>query len=417
MIRYSEFLWDIFTYIFKGSKLYALWTLGLLTLVGIGVYAYLQQLEQGFVVTNMTQQVIWGAYIANFTYLVGVAAAAVLLVYPSYIYHKKETKEVVLMGELLAVSAILMCLLFITVDLGRPDHFWHILPIVGKLNFPRSILAWDVVVLNVYLLLNMHIPGYLLYRRYIGKDPASRSYMPFVYLSIIWAISIHTVTAFLYVGLGGRPYWNSAILAPRFLVSAFASGPALLLIIFKTVAAFTNFKVQSDVFSYLKKVLIYALIANLFLLGCEVYKEFYTASLHAISIKYLFFGIHGHGLLRPYIWSAIAMEVLALAVLFLSLLKAEFDQWKYMRVVCVFVIIGIWIEKGMGLLIPGFIPTPLGDVVEYTPSMIEFFVCLGIWSFGLLIFTLMAKVAIAIELGTLSHRNNRRNLESYSVPL
>ena len=399
MISYIRFWIRMGLWTLKGNTTYYLWVGFLGCLILLGASHYWVQFTQGFIATNISQQVSWGAYIANFTYLVGVAAAAVLLVFPSYVYHKKEIKEVVLLGELLSVSAILMCLLFISVDLGRPDHFWHIFPVIGKLNFPSSILAWDVVVLNIYLILNLYVPGYLLWKKYSGTTPTDKTYLPFVYVSILWAISIHTVTAFLYVGLGGRAYWNAAILAPRFLVSAFAGGPALLILIFKAINAFSDFKVQEAVFEYLKKVFLYAMLANLFLLGCEVYKEFYTASLHVASIQYLFFGLHGHHMLVPYIWSALGMEVIAIVILLFPVFR---NQWKYLAMACVFAIIGIWVEKGMGLLIPGFVPSSLGDIVEYTPSIHEFFICLGIWACGALAYTLMAKVSIAIQLGHLS---------------
>lgn len=398
MSSYVRFWFRLIFYAFKGNSLYYRWMGFLSFLIILGGIAYLNQLLNGFIVTNMSQHVSWGAYIANFTYLVGVAAAAVLLVFPSYVYHAEEIKKVVILGELLAVSAIIMCLLFITVDLGRPDRFWHIIPFLGKLNFPSSILAWDVVVLNIYLLLNLYVPGYLLYKKYKGKEPTTSYYLPFAYLSIVWAISIHTVTAFLYVGLGGRPYWNSAILAPRFLVSAFVSGSALLLIIFDLIRHFSEFKINEYVFQYLKKVLIYAMFINFFLMGCEVYKEFYTASLHLASLRYLFWGLHGHDMLRPYIWSAIIMEVCALIFLLVPRLQ---ENWKILRLSCFFAIIGIWIEKGMGLIVPGFVPSPLGDIVEYTPSFTEFFVCLGIWACGALTYTLFARILIAIEQGKL----------------
>ncbi|MBI2026971.1 MAG: polysulfide reductase NrfD [Deltaproteobacteria bacterium] len=390
----------MFSYALKGDSFYYLWVLLLLSLSVGGVIAYSHQLSQGFIVTNMSNHVSWGAYIANFTYLVGIAAAAVLLVLPTYVHGNKDIKEVVLIGELLALCAIIMCLLFILVDLGRPDHFWHIIPFVGKLNFPTSILAWDVVVLNGYLVINLFIPGYLLYKEYLGQEPSKKLYLPFIYISIVWAISIHTVTAFLYVGFGGKPYWNSAILAPRFLISAFTCGPALLILLFQVLSKFTSLEVKSSVFKYLKSIMIYALISNLFLLGCELYKEFYTDSLHTASVKYLFFGLHGHNMLVPYIRTGLALEGIALFIILVPRLR---NTLFLLNTACFFIIIGIWIEKGMGLLIPGFIPSALGDIVEYTPSKIEFFVCLGVWSFGALIFTVISKVAIAIQTGKLRY--------------
>ena len=398
MHKYTVFWLRMFRCGLTGNTHYFLW-LGLLGVLSLlGLYSYGAQFTQGFTVTNLSDQVSWGAYIANFTFLVGVAAAAVLLVVPSYLYKNKDIKKVVLLGEILAFVAMIMCLLFIVVDLGRPDRFLHILPYLGKLNFPQSILAWDVIALNGYLFLNNFIPGYLLYMKYLGKEPKAKYYLPFVFISIVWAISIHTVTAFLYSGLGGRPYWNAAILAPRFIVSAFAGGPALLMLIFQTSRRFTEMKIPEAVFDYLKRIMTYTMLINLFLLGCEVFKEFYTDSTHVLSARYLFFGIHGHRMLVPYIWSAILMELFAIFVLLTPYLR---NNWKFMRVACVTAFVGIWVEKGMGLIVPGFIPTPLGDLVEYTPSTIEILVSLGIWSFGALIFTMMGKVVIAIETGEL----------------
>jgi len=398
MHKYTVFWLRMFRCALTGNTHYFLW-LGLLGVLSLlGLYYYGAQFTQGFTVTNLSDQVSWGAYIANFTFLVGVAAAAVLLVIPSYLYKNEDIKKVVLLGEILAFVAMIMCLLFIVVDLGRPDRFLHILPYLGKLNFPQSILAWDVLALNGYLFLNNFIPGYLLYMKYLGKEPNAKYYLPFVFISIVWAISIHTVTAFLYSGLGGRPFWNTAILAPRFIVSAFVAGPALLMLIFQTSRRFTEMKIPEAVFDYLKRIMTYTMLINLFLLGCEVFKEFYTDSTHVLSARYLFFGIHGHQMLVPYIWSAILMELFAIFVLLTPNLR---NNWKFMSVACVMAFVGIWVEKGMGLIVPGFIPTPLGDLVEYTPSMIEILVSLGIWAFGALIFTMMGKVVIAIETGEL----------------
>ena len=397
MRNYSIYWGRMFRCVLTGSPKYFLWVGFLSILVIAGIISYSEQFRYGLQVSNMSDWVNWGAYIANFTFLVGIAAAAVLLVVPTYIYHRKDVKEVVLVGELLAFSAIIMCLLFITVDLGRPDRFWHVLPFWGNLNFPISVLAWDVVVLTGYLFLNLHIPGYLLYKRYQGKEPSKYLYLPFV--SIGWAISIHTVTAFLYSGLAGRPFWNSAILAPRFLVSAFASGPAIMLIIFQVIKHVTKFNVQDTVLDLLKNIVKWVIPINLFFLGCEVFKEFYTNTTHVASAKYLFLGLHGKHLLVPYIWTAILFSITAGCIFAIPKLR---KNNKLVSLGAVLTVLGVWIEKGMGLIIPGFIPSSLGDLHEYTPSINEFFVCLGIWSLGTLLFTLLAKVSIAIQLGDLN---------------
>ena len=398
MIAYFRYCVAMYRCAFVGSPRYYAWLILLIVGVLLGASAYWKQLQNGLILTHLSDQVSWGAYIANFTYLVGVAAASVLLVVPTYVYKRQDLKEVVLIGELLAVSAIVACLSFVIVDLGRPDRMIHMIPGLGRLNFPRSILAWDVLVLSGYLALNLHVPGYLLYAHYRGKTPSRRYYLPLVFLSIAWAISIHTVTAFLYSGFGGRPFWNTAILAPRFLVSAFASGPALLTIAFRIISLSGTYPIKETVFNYLRTVMTFTLPLNFFLLGCEVFLEFYTDSAHTASARYLYFGLHGHHMLTPYIWSGIAMEILAMVILFVPRLRASKALILLASVSCA---VGVWIEKGMGLIIPGFIPSPAGDLVEYSPSATEFWICVGIWSLGATIFTVFSKVALAIKSGRL----------------
>lgn len=379
--------------VLTGSRQYFLWLLFLLCVTSVGIACYVYQMSHGFIVTNLDDNIPWGAYIANFTYIVGLAAAAVMLVIPAYVYKMEEIKEIVVIGELFAVASMVMCLLFVTVDLGRPDRFWHLIPYLGRLNLPESMLAWDVVVLMGYLLINLHIPGYALWQKYRGFKPKKIFYLPFVFLSMFWAISIHTVTAFLYSGFGGRPFWNSAIVAPRFLASAFAVGPCFIIIVLQLVEKYFGFHVSGGAYRLLKRIVAVTLILNLFLFGCEVFKEFYTDSLHTSSATYLFFGLEGHSLLVPYMWISIVFNVMATVIFATSLSRHR----RFVNMACVMAIVGIWVEKGMGLIIPGFIPSPLGQISEYTPSLIEIGVCAGIWAMGAFVLTLLLKGAMPIE--------------------
>ena len=389
MKRYLTFLSDCFRLSFVGDWRYHLWMTVLTLLALTGLYAYCQQLVNGLITTGMTDQVSWGLYIANFTYLVGLAAAAAMLVIPVYIYRNMHLHDVVIFGELLAVAVIIMCLLFVMADLGRPDRFMHLL---WRFNFPISMLTWDVIALNGYLLLNLHICGYLLYCAYCHRKPSPVFYVPFVFIAIVWAISIHTVTAFLYVGLGGRPFWNSAIIAPRFLASAFAAGPAFIILTLQIVRRYTRHQVSDDALLVLRRIVQVAMIINIFLLACEVFTEFYTDSAHTASARYLYFGLHGRHALVPWIWTAIGMNLVATALLVLPASRGL----KLLNIACVLAIMGIWIEKGMGLIVPAFVPTPLGEIVEYTPTIHEILVCIGIWAFGLLLYTIFVRVSVPV---------------------
>jgi molybdopterin-containing oxidoreductase family membrane subunit len=318
-----------------------------------------------------------------------------MLVIPVYMYKNEELHDLVIFGVLLAVAAMIMCLAFVTVDIGRPERFLHMIPGIGKLNFPKSMLAWDVVALNGYLLLNVYICGYLIYSRYNNRKPAKWFYIPFIFISIFWAVGIHSVTAFLYVGLCGRPFWNSAIVGPRFIASAFTSGPAIIILALQVIRRVTTYQVPNKALFTLRSIVQVAMVVNVFLLLNEVFKEFYTGDLHDASSRYLFLGLHGHHGLVPWIWTAVALNVTAL---FLLVLPAS-RSLRWLDLACVLSIVGIWIEKGMGLIVPGFIPSPIGEVTEYFPTFVEWLMTLGIWAFGFFILTILLKGAIGILLG------------------
>ncbi len=394
---FLAFIRDGVAAMFRGGRTYWLWVGGLLALVIAGALAYAFQLRYGLIVTGLSDQVSWGFYISNFAFLVGIAAAAVLLVIPAYIFHRQDIKSVVLIGEGLAVAAVLSAMLFVVVDLGRPDRMLHMLPMIGSLNFPQSLLAWDVLVLSGYLLLNLAIPFYVHYCHYQGREPNFAAYFPFVVLAIFWAISIHTVTAFLFSANTARPFWHVSLLGPRFIATAFVSGPALIIIVLQLIRHFTRYPVPASVIDTLALIMTVALQISLFFIGVELFTDFYNESAHAASMRYLYFGLGGMASLVPWVWTALAMNLVAVVILTIHPLRR---QRKLLNIACVLAFFGIWIEKGMGFVVPGFIPTPLGEVFEYSPTLVELVLSAGIWAFGALVFTLLARASIAIESGS-----------------
>jgi len=391
--------------IFTGSRNYYLWIafLGFWILLGLGTYVV--QLKEGLIITAMRDQVSWGFYLSNFTFLVGVAAAAVLLVIPAYIYNFKPIKEIVLFGEMLAITAIVMCIMFVTVDMGRPDRLWHIMPFLGKMNFPASLLAWDVIVLNGYLFLNLAVVLYVMYRIAHNKDYSMAVVKPLVILSIPWAVSIHTVTAFLYNGLPARPFWNASILAPRFLASAFCSGPAIMIILFQIIRKISPLEIEDKAINKIAELIAYAMGFNLFLFGAEVFKEFYSGTMHLAPLKYMYFGLHGKAHLAPWLWMALIFNLIAFA-LFLSTRARENPVT--LNLACSLVIVGVYVEKGMGLVIPGFIPGTLGEIYQYSPTNPEILITIGVWAVGALLYTLMLKFAIPVYTGKLRFTDGAR---------
>ena len=383
----------------SGDRAYKIWVGALLTLIAIGLYAYSFQIREGLIATNMRDQVSWAFYVGNFTFLVGIAAAAVMLVIPAYVYHWEPIKEVAILGELLAISAIIMCLLFVLVDMGRPDRFLHIMPLLGSPNFPISIMAWDALVLNIYLAVNLTVVGHILYTGFHGKPYNKKIVIPLVLFSIPMAVSIHTVTAFLYNGMAARPYWNTAILAPRFIASAFCSGPAVLLILFQVLRKRTGLPIKDEAIQKVAELMAYTMFLNLFLLGAELFKEYYSATEHLLYTQYFWSGIGPHRALVPYAWGGLVATIIAF---FIFLVPKWRRNMILLNIGCGLIYFGVYIEKGMGLVMPGMTPDTLGEIYEYQPTLVEWAVTAGIYGIGFLVFTFLVKLAVPIMSGHFS---------------
>jgi molybdopterin-containing oxidoreductase family membrane subunit len=373
-----------------GSKKYYGLITVLLAVIGVGFVCYLKQFTFGLGITGMSRDVSWGFYIAQFTFLVGVAASAVMVVLPYYLHNYKAFGRVTILGEFLAVASVIMCILFIFVDLGQPVRILNVL----LYPTPNSVLFWDMIVLNGYLLLNIVIGWKVLEAERNNVAPAGWL-KPLIYLSIPWAVSIHTVTAFLYCGLPGRGFWLTAILAPRFLSSAFAAGPALLILLCMIVRKFTKFDPGKEQIQSIAKIVAYAICVNVFFFLCEVFVVFYSRiPEHMDHLKYLFVGLHGHGVLVPWMWASMILMVLSIILLVNPLTR---KNETVLAVACITVFVGTWIDKGLGMISGGFVPSPLHHVNEYVPTVIEVLIAIGIWATGFFVLTVLYKIAVKIK--------------------
>ena len=374
----------------KGSRGYGIWVAFLLLLTGIGFFFYLKQLDYGLGITGMSRDVSWGLYIAQFTFLVGVAASAVMLVMPYYLHDYKAFGKITILGEFLAVSAVIMCLTFVLVDLGRLDRAMNMILHPS----PKSILFWDMVVLNGYLLINI-VTGWTVLESDRQGVPPPAWVKPIIYISIPWAISIHTVTAFIYAGLPGRGFWLTAIMAPRFLASAFASGPALLILFCMILKRFTKFDAGEKAIQTLAKIVAYALAISIFFVLVELFTVFYgQIPSHMNHLVYLFRGLEGHNMIAN--WMSVSAVAAVVALVMLVIPRTRTRE-PILALACILVFLSLWIEKGLGLVITGFIPSPLEALTDYTPTGPEIAITVGVWALGLLIITLFYKIFVSVR--------------------
>ena len=374
----------------KGSKRYYGLLVVLLGIVGIGFLIYLKQLDFGLGITGMSRDVSWGFYIAQFTFLVGVAAGGVMVVLPYYLHDYKAFGRITILGEFLAISALVMCLTFIIIDLGQPMRIFN----VWLYPTLHSVLFWDTIVLNGYLFLNIVI-GWNVLEAERNNVHYPLWLKPLIYLSIPWAISIHTVTAYLYAGLPGRGFWMTAIMAPRFLSSAFAAGPALLILLALVIRRVTNFDPGREQIQALAKIVTYAIILNVFFFICEIFTVFYSQiPEHMDHLTYLFAGLHGHGTYVPWMWTSMSLMIIGIILLVVPTTRKNEGV---LAVACAVVFAGTWIDKGLGMISGGFVPNPLHHVNEYIPTIPELIISLAVWALGFVVLTVLFKIAVSVK--------------------
>jgi Ni/Fe-hydrogenase subunit HybB-like protein len=382
--------------VLKGNSRYWMWLAILSAFVGVGAICYIRQYLFGMGLTGMGRDLSWGLYISQFTFLVGVAAGGLMLVLPYYIHNYKVFGRLTILGEFLAISAIIMCLMFIMADIGQP---------LRGLNMmlhptPNSMLFWDMIVLLGYLILNVICAWVILTAERKQVKPPKWVYF-FVYLSIPFAVSIHTVTAMLYCGLPGRHFWLSAITAPRFLASAFAAGPALIVIACLIMKRVANFDAGKEAISKLTTIIMYAAIINAFFVCLEFFVGYYSnIPGHMYSLEYLFFGLehngHVYNNLVPVMWTSVLLCFGGLGIFaYMKISKVSTDLM--VGIGCGMIFFALWLDKGLGFVLGGLVINPLHEIVEYYPTANEIGITLGIWATGFLLVTVLYKIAVSVE--------------------
>ena len=390
-----SFASDYVRYVLKGSTKFYAWMGSLAVLIVGMLYVFYLQNTEGLIVTGMTSQIHDGLYFANLVFLVGVAAGAVTIVFPAYVYHHEGMHKVTVLGEMLAITAVIMVTMFVFAHMGRPDRLWHMTPLIGIYSL-SAMLGWDVMVLVGYLILNFICGFYYLWVKYTGGTINKKFFMPLVYISIVWALSIHTVTAFLIATMPARPMWFHSMMPIRFIVTAFAAGPCLIIMVFLVIRKNTKMWVEDSAINLLTTIITWCLGIAIFLTLSEIVVELYARTEHANSLYYLMFGLHGLTALVPWFWGSLILMVSAFAMFLIPTIRSNY---KLLPIPCVMTFVGIWIEKGMGLIVAGFTPTPIGEVTEYYPTFVEVLMTIGIWAFGFFILTILLKGAIGILQG------------------
>lgn len=405
MEKIISFAVDFGSYATKGGAKYYAWLLFLLFFILIGFYTTYIQITEGLITIGATDQISWELFISNFIFTAHIAAAAIVVIMPAYIYHHRSMKDVAVLGEVIALCLVFTGTLFILYHMGRPDRVWHMLPGIGVFNIPNSMLVFDVIVLNVYLALNLVAVAYGLYKKYVGHPVNSKWYTPLIYLAIAWGPLIHICTSFVLASNARMASWSTAVLPFAFLSMAGASGPALIILMFLFIRKHTQLQIADSVIDLLATIILWSLGILMLVLSAEYFTVLYSSGHHADSLKYNMFGHNGLNMYVPWFWGVIGVIVASFILLLIPKIRHSYNR--YLPAVCAVIFLVILIEKPVILVFPAFSPSPLGEYTEYHPTLIEYLNVLNVWAIGIIALTLLTKGAIGVLTGELAYGKTR----------
>ncbi len=401
LVAYLWLLVDVFKRGLRGSPAYYLFLGGLGVIAGYGIYVWVAIQHApvflgadygGLVLTGANESVPWGIYIAFFIFWIGVAASAVILSFAAYVYGLKEFKKVVVIAEAQAVVSLIIAVLGIVAMLGRPVRAMFLMPQFANL---RSMLDWDFIVIFTYMGLNAVAYLYTLRKYSMGEELSRKFLVAYLVVSTPFAIGIHTVTAMIFQALTARPILNTPLLPARFLATAFASGPAILLLVVAIAEKYAGFRVEFDLYKRTLQVMILSLATGLFFTLVEAHEVFWytTEELKKLQAETLFFGKF-YPPVGVLFWLWIALGV---AAVLLPLLSRDVRETKRgVLYVSVLIIIAVVMEKSVVTLYPAFIPDTLGRVHPYYPTPTEYVVLAGYHAALFILYAILAKTGFEI---------------------
>ncbi len=395
----------------KFSPAFKWWVAILLFLCAAGGYFIIERLVVGLETTNLSSITPWGAWIAFYIFFDGLSAGSYLLSSLIYVFGMHQFERVGKMALFTAVVCMMVALIFVLMDLGRPDRFinamlyWNIL----------SVLAWEIHFYVVYITL-LVVELYIAMREdlvrlrpsstirgkiarlltfknsTINRETKQRDHKWMKILGIIGIplaiLGVHGGTGALFAVVGARDSWNSGVFPIIFVVSAMVSGTALLLSIYIIKTKIAKQPIDLTMVTSLGKMMIAFLFIDLLLQFYEYLVGVYgltSASLQSLAIQ----------MGGPYSWSfwGVQMGLGALVPIFLIFYKKTGNNVNWILTAAVLVVIGI-IGVRFNIVVPSqivpvFDGMPAGD---YYPSLNEWMVSVGIAAIGLLMFTIGDKL-------------------------
>ncbi|MGO9196174.1 MAG: NrfD/PsrC family molybdoenzyme membrane anchor subunit [Acidimicrobiales bacterium] len=240
------------------------WYAGLTAVMVWGFVAWLYELHYGLAATGMRDVVSWGMYIFTFAFFIGLSAGGLIMASSAEVFGIKALKPLSRLGVLSAAACVAVAALMIIPDLGRPDR---ILNIFIHPNW-TSPLIWDILIISVYFVFSV-VDLYVLQRHAAEPSRWRTLVRVLAYVGLPTAILLHSVTAWIFGLQIARTWWNTALMAPLFVVSAVLSGTALVTLLALSAERFGKVELAADTRRWLRGFILVSLLVDLFFVGAD----------------------------------------------------------------------------------------------------------------------------------------------------
>ncbi len=382
------------------------------------IYAYMIQLTKGLGVTGLNDTAIWGVYIVNFIYFIGLSHAGIAISAAVRIMKLYRYAPIARMAEVLTLASLMMAGLSIVIDLGRPDRsFLLVTKFAARIG--SSPLLWDITAVATYLILSttylylpmredlrvcrdrmtgwrkkmyeITLPGY-------GEDeaPVIRRLAWWMAVTILPVmVMVHTTVSWIFSLLSNRPLWFGAAAGPYFIAAAVASGIASVVVIAAVLRKLFHWEdiLPPEIFRGLGNFLSIMTLIYLYMMLVEQVTARFAgpAGEFFVSEAWLF------GEFATIFWS---ITTIGLVLPCVYLLIQAFRPGKINITMTAFVslaiVIAMWFKRFI-IIVPT-LTVGGSPLLAYTPSWVEIAILAGSFSALALIYTILLKLIPVIEM-------------------
>ncbi|MEI7897637.1 MAG: NrfD/PsrC family molybdoenzyme membrane anchor subunit [bacterium] len=389
------------------------WIMFLLIVIGVGVYAFLQQVIYGHEVTGMRDNVVWGVYIVNFIFFMGISYAGALISGTLHLFKTAWRKPIIRMAEFITIIALLIGPCFILLCIGRLDKL-HYLVLFGRIQSP---ITWDVIAIStdifgcfIFLYLSvlrdlavlrdyelLQLPNWrkklykILALGYTGtpeqQQRLNRASDIMAAMVISIAIIVYSVLAWIF-SVTLQPGWHSTIFGPYFVIAAVYSGSAVLIIcmwVFRKVYHLEEYITKKHFVAVGLIMLVLAAFFGYFTFSDYLTKWYGSEKNDELLIQLLF---------KEFYWPFIISNYIGVLLPLIVVGIAKFRTITNITLTSVVVVISLWLNRYI-IVVPT-LESPYLPIQDSRPEWLNYSATWVEWSLtatGVAVFCLLFTLA------------------------